>query len=179
MLGHPGALLLDADALNLLAGDRDLQQQLRQRARPAVITPHPAEAARLLGCSTVNIQQDRIAAVRRLAANLGVIAVLKGAGSLLCGPDGYYRLCTAGNAALASAGQGDILSGSIAALLAQGQDETSAAGNAVWLHASAGDRYLADAGGPIGLRASSTLPLMQQLLNQQLAEGEPYRKHAC
>ncbi len=172
VLAHPGALLLDADALNLLAGDPALQQQLRQRQRPAVITPHPAEAARLLGCSTTTVQQDRLAAVRRLAAKLGVIAVLKGAGSLLCGPDGYYRLCAAGNAALASAGQGDILSGSIAALLAQGQDETTAAGNAVWLHASAGDRYLADAGGPIGLRASSTLPLMQQLLNQQLAGSD-------
>ena len=179
VLAHPGALLLDADALNLLAGDDALQQQLRQRPRPAVITPHPAEAARLLACSTASVQQDRLAAVRRLAARLGVIAVLKGAGSLLCGPDGYYRLCTAGNAALASAGQGDILSGSIAALLAQGQDETSAAGNAVWLHASAGDRYLADAGGPIGLRASSTLPLMQELLNQQLAATDhdhPHRK---
>ncbi|MCQ4144975.1 NAD(P)H-hydrate dehydratase [Vogesella sp. AC12] len=179
VLAHPGALLLDADALNLLAGDSALQQQLRQRPRPAVITPHPAEAARLLGCSTAAVQQDRLAAVRRLAADLGVIAVLKGAGSLLCGPDGYYRLCAAGNAALASAGQGDILSGSIAALLAQGQDETTAAGNAVWLHASAGDRYLADAGGPIGLRASSTLPLMQQLLNQQLASSDhdhPHRK---
>lgn len=168
-LAHPGALVIDADALNLIASSPELQQQLRQRPRAAIITPHPAEAARLLGSHTLDIQQDRVQAVQQLAANLGVIALLKGAGSLVCQPDGYYRLCTAGNAALAAAGQGDVLTGSIAALIAQGLSDIDATCSAVWLHARSGDTYVAQSGGPIGLRASTSITLMRQDLNQQLA----------
>lgn len=168
-LGHPGALVIDADALNLIAGSSQLQQMLRQRPRPAIITPHPAEAARLLGQTTATVQQDRIAAVRSLARQLGVLAVLKGAGSLICAADGVYQLCAAGNAALANAGQGDVLGGAIAALLAQGMADGDAASQAVLLHARAGDHYLAEHGGPIGLRASDSIMLMQQDLNRQLA----------
>ncbi|WP_024303866.1 bifunctional ADP-dependent NAD(P)H-hydrate dehydratase/NAD(P)H-hydrate epimerase [Pseudogulbenkiania sp. MAI-1] len=169
LIGSTQPLLLDADALNLLAGDSPLQQALSQRQAPPVLTPHPAEAARLLACSTPDVQRDRLAAARELAQRRQAVVVLKGAGSLIVRPDGYYRVNTSGGPALAVAGQGDVLSGLIAALLAQGLSAFDAAALGVHLHGLAGDAYTREAQGPIGLSASATVPLLSHLINQVLS----------
>jgi len=133
-------LVLDADALNLLAA--------RPRALPAgvVLTPHPGEAARLLGTDTVAIQRDRPAAVRALAARWDAVVVLKGAGTLVCAPDGLPWLVAAGNPGMATGGMGDVLTGVIAALRAQGLDAEHAAACGALLHAVAGDTAARTAG---------------------------------
>ncbi len=126
-------LLVDADALNLLA-----ERPLRRASW--VLTPHPGEAARLLGSSVADIQADRFAAVSTLAERFDAVVVLKGHGSLIAGPGATVCLCPYGNPAMASAGMGDALSGIIAALLAQGLAPFEAACCGVVAHALAGDR---------------------------------------
>ncbi|HJU49290.1 MAG TPA: NAD(P)H-hydrate dehydratase [Pseudogulbenkiania sp.] len=165
LLDDAAPLLLDADALNLLAGDSTLQQSLSRRQGSTVLTPHPAEAARLLACRTADVQADRLGAARELAQRLHSIVVLKGAGSLIVRPDGYYRLNTSGGPALAVAGQGDVLSGLIAALLAQGLPAFDAAALGVHLHGLAGDAYTRAEQGPVGLTASATVPLLSRMIN--------------
>ncbi len=149
-------VVIDADGLNLLAvagGRRDNW----------VLTPHPGEAGRLLGCSTAEVQADRFSAVRELAGRYGGVGVLKGAGSLVSGPDGPVCLCNHGNPGMASGGMGDVLTGVIAALLAQGFDLGAAAGLGVYLHATAGDRAARD--GERGMLASDLAPHLRRLLN--------------
>jgi len=149
-------MVVDADALNLLA-----QQP---RALPnAVLTPHPGEAARLLGCDTAAIQRDRYAAVRALAQRYEAVAVLKGAGSLVADLAGRVSVCPWGNAGMASGGMGDVLTGVIAALLAQGLSPWDAACAGVALHARAGDRAAGDA--PRGLVASDLFVPLRELVN--------------
>jgi NAD(P)H-hydrate epimerase len=127
-------LIVDADALNLLA------ETPRQR-EDWVLTPHPGEAARLLGCSTAEIQADRLKALRRLNSEYGGIAILKGRGSLVARHGSLPWLIDAGNPGMATAGMGDVLTGITAALVAQRPDALlDAAAAAAWLHASAGDR---------------------------------------
>ncbi|MGV8843110.1 MAG: NAD(P)H-hydrate dehydratase [Pseudomonas sp.] len=147
----------DADALNVLA--------LGAVSLPlgCVITPHPGEAARLLGVSTAQVQADRPAAARALAEKYQAVAVLKGAGTLIAAPGGALVLCDRGHPAMASAGLGDVLSGLLGALLAQGLEAFATAQLAVWLHASAGEQ-LGSAGR--GLLASALLPLIRQLLEE-------------
>ncbi|WP_114239439.1 NAD(P)H-hydrate dehydratase [Dyella sp. C9] len=151
-------LVLDADGLNLLA------REPRTFTVPAVITPHPGEAARLLGCDTSAIGADRFAAVRELARRYGVVAVLKGAGSLVADPAGQVALCPWGNPGMASGGMGDLLTGIVAALMAQGCDPWQAATLGVGLHARAGD-LAARRGGERGLIASDLLEPLRLLLN--------------
>ena len=129
--GHP--LVLDADGLNLLA-----VQELR--ARRWILTPHPGEAARLLGCPVAEIQKDRFAAVRALAARYRATVVLKGHGSLIASPEGELAVCPFGNSAMATAGMGDALTGIIASLVGQGLGDFDAACCGVLVHALAGDR---------------------------------------
>ena len=136
-------LVLDADALNVLARQpEELRRAVPTAAGDAsvIITPHPGEAARLLGLSTAAVQADRVAAVRALAARSGAVAVLKGAGTLVGTPDGNVALNLTGNPARASGGSGDVLTGLIAALWAQGLSAVNAARLGVWLHGTAGDR---------------------------------------
>lgn len=166
---HDGPLLLDADALNLLARDPTLTEALAQRSEPAIMTPHPAEAARLLDSDTAEVQADRLAAAQLLARRFNCVVVLKGAGSLIVNPDGYYHLNTSGGPALASAGQGDVLSGLCAALLAQGLDGFEAASLAVLVHGQAADDYTLAQGGPIGLSASDTAIACARVLNRMLS----------
>ncbi|WP_406850295.1 NAD(P)H-hydrate dehydratase [Chromobacterium phragmitis] len=170
-IARPCPLVLDADALNLLATRDELAERVAARAAPTVLTPHPAEAARLLRSSVGEVQSDRVRHVRRLAERFNCVAVLKGAGSLIARPDGFYRVNTSGGPELASAGQGDVLTGLIAALLAQGLDAFDAASLAVRLHGLAGDDYRAENGGPIGLAASATAPRVSRALNRLLASG--------
>lgn len=168
ILPRPQPLLLDADALNLVAGMPALQARLAARSAPTVLTPHPAEAARILACTGTEVQADRVAAARTLAARLGTVVVLKGAGSLIARPDGFYRVNGSGGPALASAGQGDVLSGAIGALLAQGMDAFDAASLAVHVHGLAGDLHAIYQRGPLGLSASYTQNFLPHLLNMTL-----------
>lgn len=149
--------VLDADALNLLAE--------APQALPAgtVLTPHPGEAARLLGCSVADVQRDRFAAVRSIAARHAAVVVLKGAGSLVCDPRGELGVCRWGNSGMASGGMGDLLTGVIAALRAQGLDAWGAARLGVAMHARAGD--LAAGTTPRGLLAGDLLAPLRLLAN--------------
>lgn len=150
----------DADALNLLAtGALELPAG-------SLITPHPGEAARLLGSTAAEVQADRPAAVRALARRYQAVCVLKGAGSLVADPDGRLLLCDRGHPAMAGAGLGDVLAGLIGALLAQGLAPFAAASLAVWLHATAGER-LAQEG--CGLAASDLCAAIRQLLQERCA----------
>ena len=133
-LDCPGALLLDADALNLLAIDTDLAQRVVRRPAPTLLTPHPGEAARLLGVSGTDIQDNRIDAALQLAARYRALVALKGAGTVIARPDGRYAINTSGGPWLAQAGSGDRLAGMAAALLAQGLAAGDALEAAVWLH---------------------------------------------
>ncbi len=151
------ALVADADALNLLA------LAPRQLAAPTVLTPHPGEAARLLGVDTAAIQRDRFAAVRELALRYASVVVLKGAGSLVADRDGRVVVCPWGNPGMASPGMGDVLTGVIAAMLAQGLPAWDAACAGVALHARAGDLAAADA--PRGLLASDLFGPLRRLAN--------------
>ncbi len=137
-------LVLDADALNAVAHDVALQTQLRLRGgrgQPTVLTPHPLEAARLLGCSTSEIQSDRFAAARQLAEHFGAVVVLKGSGSLIAAPGRRTRINPTGNARLATAGTGDVLAGMVAAQLAAGASALDAACAAAFRHGAAADRW--------------------------------------
>ncbi|MNZ49670.1 Bifunctional NAD(P)H-hydrate repair enzyme Nnr [compost metagenome] len=148
----------DADALNLLA-----EEAVTRPTQSWVITPHPAEAARLLGRSTAEVQADRPAAARELANRYQAVVVLKGVGSLIAAPDGRLTLCSHGHPAMAGAGLGDVLSGMIGALLAQKMETFEAACLAVWLHARAGESL---GGTGRGLAASDLLPAVRQLLEE-------------
>ncbi|VVP06170.1 Bifunctional NAD(P)H-hydrate repair enzyme Nnr [Pseudomonas fluorescens] len=147
----------DADALNLLA------EGFVSLPRDCVITPHPGEAARLLGISTAQVQADRPAAALALSKKYTAVVVLKGAGSLIAHPDGRLALCHQGHPAMATAGLGDVLAGLTGALLAQGMDGFDAACLAVWLHANAGMQQ-----GKFGrgLAASDLIPAIRQLLEE-------------
>ncbi|USE37220.1 NAD(P)H-hydrate dehydratase [Endozoicomonas sp. SCSIO W0465] len=166
-------LVLDADALNLLS---DHPQLLKGRKSPMIFTPHPGELARLSGLDVPTIQKNRFTAVvdshrqlTALTAEHGVarqqdtVLLLKGAGTLIF--DGQNTaLCSDGNPGMAVAGMGDVLSGVIGALLAQGLSPFKAAQMAAWLHASAADEVVAGQG-ETGLRATELLPVIRQRLN--------------
>lgn len=142
--------VLDADALNAIAADTSLQTLLQQRGvrqRPTVITPHPLEAARLLGCSAAQVQADRLGAARRLADWARCVVVLKGSGSVIAAPDGPLAINPTGNHRLATAGSGDVLAGWIGARLAQGESAWDAACASVFLHGQQADR--ATGAGPL------------------------------
>lgn len=167
-LATPLPLVLDADALNLLASSADLQHALAKRSATTILTPHPAEAARLLACSTTVVQSDRLAAAHQLAERFQCTVLLKGAGSLIVTVGQPYLLNTSGGPALAAAGQGDVLTGLIAALLAQGMAARAATSLAARIHGLAGDEYQQQAGGPIGLTASATSQRCSSWLNRLL-----------
>jgi len=133
-LRAPCPLVLDADALNLLAGDPDLARQAGHRSHPTLITPHPGEAARLLGVSGRDIQTNRIEAAHMLSQAYRADVALKGAGTVVAHPDGRYAINTTGGPWLAQAGSGDRLTGMLAALLGQGMAAGDAIEAAVWLH---------------------------------------------
>jgi len=139
LLRSDRSLLLDADALNMLVADKSLRALAVERKATTVFTPHPGEAARLLGCKAAEVQQNRPAALRRLVDQLQGWVVLKGAQTLIGSPDGYIWLCPFGNSRLSTAGSGDVLSGMIGGLLGRGLAVKTALGAAVALHARAGE----------------------------------------
>ncbi len=189
-LCQPQPLVLDADALNLLAIHPALHLALQQRSYPTVLTPHPGEAARLLQCSVAQVQHDRVGALKRLLgwmqASAGAsshhnnVVVLKGHGTLIGELDEMPERCGAGNAGMAVAGMGDTLTGVIAALIAQGGRLSikEATCLAVVLHACAADQLIKpgkDSGrcvGPLGLTPSEVAFEIRHLLNAPDEETE-------
>lgn len=147
--------VLDADALNLLA-------QTPVKRDDWVLTPHPGEAAHLLGCETAQVEQDRPSAARRLQQQYGGVVVLKGAGTVIASADSM-AFCPAGNPGMASGGMGDVLTGIIAGLLAQGLGLQAAAETGVYAHARAADQ--AAASGERGLLASDVLTCLREAVN--------------
>lgn len=138
------ALVLDADALNAIAHDTTLEQLLRARRTrhwQTVLTPHPLEAARLLGCTTQAVQSDRLNAARQLVDTLGSTVVLKGSGTIVMAPEQLPVINPTGNARLATGGTGDVLAGMIGARLARGETAFDAACAAVWLHGQSADAW--------------------------------------
>ena len=164
-------LVLDADALNLIAGDALLASQVARRIAPTVITPHPAEAARLLQETTTAIQADRIDAAVRLAQRLNALVVLKGAGSICAAANGMWCINTSGNPGLASAGTGDVLAGLVGALIAQGAAPFDALQAAVHVHGLAADRLRKTLGGPLGITASALVTAIPLVLNAIVTGG--------
>ncbi len=150
--------VVDADGLNALGGD---PAGIRPDAG-RVLTPHPGEAARLLGCRTPEVQADRPAAARALAARSGAVAVLKGSRTLIAAPDGALWVNPTGGPGLATGGTGDVLAGCIGGLLAQGCAPLDAARLGVWLHGVAGDLG-PDAGG-LAAEVAARLPLARRAL---------------
>lgn len=153
-------LVVDADALNLLAEGQLITAPHRDNW---LLTPHPAEAARLLACTTADIQADRFAAAKALQHQYGGAVVLKGAGSVVVDAEGTAFVCSYGNPGMASGGMGDVLSGLLAALLAQGLSVSEAAKTGVCLHAVAADR--ATIHGEAGLLASDIMQPLRSLIN--------------
>ena len=145
-------LVLDADALTALAGD--LESLKNQPA--AVLTPHPGEAARLLNCSSADIQNDRLGAARQIAVLSGAVTVLKGRHTIIAEPEGNFYLNPNGGPHLAVGGSGDLLTGLIVGLLGQGLPPFQAAALGVWVHGRAGDLAAAELG-PFGLTPSDVL----------------------
>ncbi|RZL49487.1 MAG: NAD(P)H-hydrate dehydratase [Variovorax sp.] len=144
ILAQTPTLVLDADALNAVAGDASLRAAVRRRAARGwrtVLTPHPLEAARLLGTDVGEVQADRLAAALRLALDYGCVAVLKGSGTVVAAPDETIRINPTGNGLLATAGTGDVLAGMVGAALAAGRPALEAACAAVWRHGDIADRW--------------------------------------
>ncbi|MEZ5661222.1 MAG: NAD(P)H-hydrate dehydratase [Burkholderiaceae bacterium] len=163
-------ICLDADALNLLAGEQDRERWtalLRERrGGPAVVfTPHPLEAARLLGREVREVERDRLSAAREIAARFEACTLLKGAGSILAGPDGRWGIVTTGSAALATGGTGDVLAGMIGGLLAQGYAAWEAAGLAAVVHGEAAQTWHAGHRRGIGLSLESLLESIVEVIN--------------
>lgn len=144
LLARAPALVLDADGLNAVAGDRRLQSALRTRratGQDTVLTPHPLEAARLLDCSVAQVQAGRLQSAQSLADALGAVVALKGSGTVIAAPGHPPVINPTGNALLATAGTGDVLAGMVGAAMAQGLQPHQAAMQAVFRHGQRADRW--------------------------------------
>ncbi len=148
------ALVLDADGLNAHAGHL---RELSEREAPTVLTPHAGELGRLLECESKDIESARLQRVREAAEMAGAVVVLKGDDTLIADPRGMVAVSPGGSPALATAGTGDVLTGVIVALLAQGLEPFRAAATGVWLHAEAGRRAARSLGVPEGVIASDVI----------------------
>jgi hydroxyethylthiazole kinase-like uncharacterized protein yjeF len=178
VLGHgidsAAPIVLDADALNLVAASTELQGRMTRRHAESIVTPHPLEAARLLGSSTAEVQADRLGAARNLAKRLGAVVVLKGSGTVVARPDGEVAVNPTGNAGLATGGSGDVLAGVCGALLAQGWPAWEAAIGGVWMHGAAADRLVEEGVGPVGMTAGELPAAVRGVLNGLIRDrGRP------
>jgi hydroxyethylthiazole kinase-like uncharacterized protein yjeF len=160
--------VLDADALNLMGDDENLREACARRSAATLLTPHPAEAGRLLNMTTAGVQADRLGAARELARRFNAHVVLKGNGSVLVARDGHLFINATGNPGMASAGMGDVLSGILGALLAQRYSGESALVLGVHLHGAAADELAASGIGPVGITASEVADRARALWNQWL-----------
>ncbi len=170
----PVPVVLDADALNILATDGRLEGNLYNRVAPVILTPHPAEAARLLACSVREVQGDRIRAACELARRYRCEVALKGCGTVIASVDGPWWINTTGNPGMATAGMGDVLTGIVTALLAQGWPALPALLAAVHLHGAAADQLVANGCGPIGLTAGEVIAPARQIFNEWAGTGKAY-----
>ena len=160
--------VLDADALNLIAGNEDLRKACARREHDTILTPHPAEAGRLLAESTEHVQADRLKAARALATNLNAHTLLKGNGSVLMARDGHWFINTSGNSGMASAGMGDVLAGFLGALLAQKYSGETAMVLGTHLHGCAADECVKAGAGPVGLTAGELIAPARSIWNRWL-----------
>ncbi len=165
----PLPMVIDADGLNALAGHLGV---LHGAGAPRVLTPHPGEMARLLGCSVRQIQEARIESARALARESGAWVVLKGAGTVLADPEGSVQLVPTGNPAMASAGMGDILTGILAGLMAQGMPPMDAMRLGTFLHGLVADEWVESNGGR-GLMATDLLRAIPNALERTLTGCVP------
>ena len=192
VLGRQLPIVLDADALNLLATTPSFVAALAARSAKSstggpsgarmlqtplqywtlVLTPHPGEAARLMNVSVAHLEADRVTSAIALAKRFDGIVVLKGAGTIIAAPDGRYFINTSGNPGMASGGMGDALSGMIVAFLAQGMAALDAAKLAVYLHGAAADACMEHGMAPHGLTASEVIFEARMLLNAGLEHHE-------
>ncbi len=171
-------MVVDADALTAITTNPSIRAAFEakkaENARPSlpfIFTPHPGEAAVLLGRSTTEVQSARVASAIEIAQQFGCVVVLKGAGSIIAAPDGNHVINTTGNPGMASGGTGDALSGMLAAFLAMGLNTWDAARLGVYLHGAAGDAALHHGMGPHGLTASEVIFEARTLLNSGLEDG--------
>lgn len=173
---HSIPIVIDADALNLIASSQDYLTQLTKRNQQypyqTVITPHPGEAARLLKTDGASIQKDRLQAIQQLVKLTQSIVVLKGQHTLIASPEHSPVICQAGNPGMATGGMGDILTGTIVAIAAQGAHHHlnlwESCCISVHTHAQAADQLVKKGVGPIGLTPSETIIEMRSIINQQL-----------
>ncbi len=170
-LDSDSPLVIDADAITLIGASPDLLERLARRSAPAVLTPHPLEAARLLGMTAAVIQADRLEAAREMALRAQATVILKGSGSVIARPDGALSINPTGNAGLATAGSGDVLAGICGALLAQGWPASEAAVGAAWIHGAAADLLVAHGIGPIGMTAGELPAAARAVLNLLVVES--------
>ena len=159
-------MVLDADGINALAGHREM---LSRAGGPLILTPHPGEMARLLEITSAEVQRDRLGVAARLAREQNVCVVLKGAGTIVAGPDGRLAVNSTGNPGMATAGTGDVLTGIITGLLVQGLSAWDAACAGVYLHGLAGD-LAASEQSEIGLIAGDVIQAIPWALQGVLTE---------
>ena len=164
-------MVIDADGVNALAGSADI---LKKAKAPVVMTPHPGEMARFLGVTTDDVQKDRIGMASSVAARYGVTLVLKGAGTVVATPHGEVFINTTGNPGMATGGTGDVLTGMIGSLLAQGYGPTQAACLAVYLHGLAGD-LAAEEKGEAGMIAGDVIEKIPEAILKTLATTDEHR----
>jgi NAD(P)H-hydrate epimerase len=169
LVGAKRPMVLDADGLNAVAGHADL---LGRASGPLILTPHPGEMARLLGSTSAEIQRDRLGAASRLAREQNVCVVLKGAGTIVAAPDGRLAVNSTGNPGMATAGTGDVLTGMITGLLAQGLAPWEAACAGAFLHGLAGD-LVATEQGEAGLIAGDVIRAIPRAMQHVLTDNAP------
>jgi NAD(P)H-hydrate epimerase len=161
-------VVIDADALNALAGSAEILAKIKA---PVVVTPHPGEMARLLGITVYDVQSDRIGSAQGLAEEYDITVVLKGAGTVIATPDGDVFINATGNPGMATGGTGDVLTGMIGSLLAQGYGPTQAACLAVYLHGLAGDLAAAEKG-EAGMIAGDLIEKIPEAIKQTMADAD-------
>lgn len=163
-------LVIDADALNLLAEHPVLARRLAHREAATLMTPHPAEAGRLLDIAAETVQADRLAAALEMARRHRAHVVLKGCGSVVVAPSGRWFINTTGNPGLATGGSGDVLTGMLAALIAQDWPIMEAALGGTHLHGAAADALVQTGVGPVGLAAGELIDAARATLNRWIAD---------
>lgn len=163
----PLPLVIDADALNILADEPDRGASIiRGRSGPTILTPHPGEMGRLLGSDAKAVQADRRTAVETAVSTYGCVVLLKGSRTLIAAPDGNLYINATGNSGMATGGMGDALTGIIAALLANGLAPPAAAAAGAYLHGLAGDIVASDHGGKAGLVATDLIDALPRAIGQ-------------
>ncbi|NNG25810.1 NAD(P)H-hydrate dehydratase [Telluria aromaticivorans] len=170
-LDSDSPLVIDADAITLIGASPDLLARLAARSAPTILTPHPLEAARLLGKDAGEVQADRLQAARDMAVRTNATVILKGSGSVIAQPNGETVINPTGNAGLATAGSGDVLAGICGTLLAQGWPAWEAASGATWIHGAAADLLVANGVGPIGLTAGELPAAARAVLNMLVLDA--------